>query len=70
MSRKLKPGDLVRLDVCDYPLYFEKIGILIRSRCWTHGFGPTHRQWSVYIDGKPHDYFIYESNIKAINENR
>mgnify|MGYP003636598470 FL=1 len=67
MSYKLKQGDLVRLDVCDYPLYHEKIGILISPRVVPGGI---RRQWSVYIDGKPHDYFICESNIKAINENR
>jgi hypothetical protein len=67
----LKPGDLVRLDVCDYPLYLEKIGILISPRfVKTCERGGIRRQWSVYIDGKPHDYFICESNIKAINENR
>jgi hypothetical protein len=32
VSRKLKPGDLVRLDVCDYPRDQAGLGIVISER--------------------------------------
>lgn len=59
----MKAGDLVKLDLVNYPRHNKKIGMLIEV--------PRPKipnKWAVMIGGKVHPYTVAEEDMEIINE--
>lgn len=59
----MKVGDLVKVDDYFYPRLAGKTGILVKQ-------GAIKLDWLVMIGGRIHPYFICESSLEVVSENR
>jgi len=59
----MKTGDLVKLDLTNYPRHNKKIGMLIEIPR-----PQLPNKWAVMIAGKIHPYTIAEEDMEIVNE--